>query len=233
MRKVSTLFSVTLLSMTNPPRSAGSVSHPTPDPRAHDQKRLIDAVESLTTPPKRTRIYTPSRGSSAVDPSNTPIPDLPSSSAYQPYSPLTLLSRLRTFHPSTYSPSLPAQLGPEHVALYGWTNRGRQSLTCGACSAVWDLSGADGILDEGIRSEVGKRLVRAMTMMHKKGCPWRVRASPRELTSGRSRSQLKRLCMRKYERCCILCYPLVLRSWEDGYRPSALWRGILSGALHW
>ncbi len=93
----------------------------------------------------------------------------------------------------------------------------------------------DGIRDERIRREVGRRLGMGMGERHGKACAWRVRSSPGtspaqgldslgryfELMDG-----VQKGFSRKYEDYCIRCCRVVLLCWLGSWRMSA-YKGIL------
>lgn len=141
-----------------------------------------DLNELLGPNNKRQRIYSPMAGSTSsyIIPCTAPIPPIPSSSTYAPFSPLPLLARLRSFEISSWSPYIPFPLDSVQAALYGWVNEGRDTLLCGVCGAKWDLGGVAEIRDERVRIEVARRLVGGLGNKHRKDCSWRVRRSPGE-----------------------------------------------------
>ncbi|WWC94449.1 hypothetical protein V866_001295 [Kwoniella sp. B9012] len=154
----------------------------------YTRKRFLEALDSLisspTSPSKKSRIYT-SPPTTHLSPSiilcTQPIPQLPSSEEYLPYSPLGLLSRLRTYQIHRYSPLLPNHLSPIKASLHGWINSSRNTLHCRACECTLKLDGMDEIRDERVREEVSKRLSKGFESGHKKDCAWRIRRSPDEL----------------------------------------------------
>ncbi|KAI9639164.1 C3HC zinc finger-like-domain-containing protein [Dioszegia hungarica] len=156
----------------------------------YSRKRLIDGLNDLLNPNiKRQRVYSPKTvASSSSIPCTSSFPSLPPPSTYAPFSPLPLLSRLRTFEPATYSPSIPSPLDPVQAALHGWTNGARDTLSCGVCSARWELCGVAEIPEEKIRVEVARRMQAGLVNRHRKDCSWRVRRSPESLYG-----QLRRL----------------------------------------
>ena len=145
-----------------------------------EQKRIFATLDLLLnpTPSSKRRIYPPITNSPLIYTSSQFLPALPDPKLYAPYAPLALLSRLRTFQPSTYAPSHPPALSPPTVSLNGWLNEGHERLKCGRCSADCSLAGLAEIRDEKVRAEVGRRVGAAMTERHAKGCAWRVRNSP-------------------------------------------------------
>ncbi|WVR06744.1 hypothetical protein IAU60_003779 [Kwoniella sp. DSM 27419] len=155
----------------------------------YTRKRFLDALDSLFLPidssqdtGKRQRIYPRSPLSQpSIVPSTQHVPDLPSPTAYAPYSPLALLARIRTFKAHSYSPLLPDTLSPVQVALTGWVNSSVAGVSCGTCSAKWDVKGVLDIKDEAVRKEVARRLSGTLQNRHDKGCAWRTRPSPDNL----------------------------------------------------
>lgn len=146
------------------------------------QRRFAEALNGLFSPSKRPRIYTPlSSAIPSLIPSTAPLPTLPPPTTYAPFSPLPLLSRLRTFRPSTFTPSFPP-LTPLELALSGWTNTAREEVGCGSCGAKYGVGGLGEIVDASVRKEVARRLGKKIEEGHGKGCAWRVRRSPSEWT---------------------------------------------------
>ncbi|WVQ77881.1 hypothetical protein IAR50_007586 [Cryptococcus sp. DSM 104548] len=148
------------------------------------RKRLMSTLDSLfSSGPviKKQRIYNPPSPSIlSLIPSTQAIPDLPPSSTYAPFSPLALLSRLRTFQPFSYSPAHPAELSPVKAALNGWINEGREGLRCEQCNAKWGLGGLENIKEESIRGEMVSRVAKGLEGRHTINCPWRINRSPGE-----------------------------------------------------
>ncbi|OCF43041.1 hypothetical protein I317_03134 [Kwoniella heveanensis CBS 569] len=182
------------------------------DTKKYSRKRFLDAIDSLfltatasvgddpssieglAPKRRRRRIYAIPKGDvcsqSTIITSTQPIPVLPSPTTYAPFSPLALLSRLRTYRIHSYPyPSLyPEYLSPITAAFHGWINdnNGRDGtseggLSCGYCGARWSLAGLADIQDERVRNEVARRLGEEFKGRHKDGCAWRVRSSPDEL----------------------------------------------------
>jgi hypothetical protein len=144
------------------------------------QRRFAEALNGLFSPSKRPRIYTPlSSAIPSIIPSTAPFPTLPPPTIYAPFSPLPLLSRLRTFRPSTFTPSF-SPLTPLELALSGWTNTAREEVGCGSCGAKYGVGGLGEIVDVSVRREVARRLGKRIEQGHGKGCAWRVRKSPSE-----------------------------------------------------
>lgn len=100
---------------------------------------------------------------------------------YAPFSPLPLLSRLRTFGAAGLSPSVPAEVGALACALHGWTSAGRDALVCArGCGAQWGVGGLDD-LRPAVRKGVVLRLAGTLSSRHNPGCAWRITPSPPEL----------------------------------------------------
>lgn len=148
------------------------------------KKRLFSALDSLFSPgyettAKRQRIYKPPAPSvPSLILSTQPIPALPLSRIYAPFSALSLLSRLMTFQPYTYTPQHPPSLSPVRAAMKGWVNEGREGLKCDVCGVRWGLGGLEEVQDEGMRSKLGERLAKGFEERHEKNCAWRICASP-------------------------------------------------------
>ncbi|RSH89044.1 hypothetical protein EHS25_002706 [Saitozyma podzolica] len=154
---------------------------PEPLEKRYSKRRFAEALNGLFSPSKRPRIYTPlSSAIPSIIPSTAPLPTLPPPTIYAPFSPLPLLSRLRTFRPSTFTPSF-SPLTPLELALSGWTNTAREEVGCGSCGAKYGVGGLGEIVDVSVRREVARRLGKRIEQGHGKGCAWRVRKSPREL----------------------------------------------------
>ncbi|WVQ99732.1 hypothetical protein IAU59_006874 [Kwoniella sp. CBS 9459] len=178
------------------------------DVKKYSRKRFMDAIDSLFASSsstssstsigadfntgestKRRRIYArpviDTSSSPSIITSTQSVSLLPQSTAtaYIPFSPLALLSRLRTYRIHTYPyPSLyPETLSPISAALNGWTNNKCEGLACGYCGVEWSLSGLAEISDEIVRTEVARRLSEGFRGRHKEGCAWGVRRSPDEL----------------------------------------------------
>ena len=218
------------------------------------QKRFFASLDNLiypsaysTSSPKRRSIYRDPHPNSPplVYPSTSPLPLLPSPAIYAPFSPLALLSRLRTFTPSTYSPFHPTELTPLIVARTGWINVGREKLTCGYCGVSWDLKGLEDIKDIKIKAEVARRLGRGVEDRHAKGCAWRIRSTPGQF---HQYSDLFRfgttlaMCMSRHGKfcwyitafspqrtcscvsvtCCIRCCRVVCHFWLGNYKMNVL-----------
>jgi hypothetical protein len=148
------------------------------------QKRFRSQLDSLIFSPstKKRRIYP----SSLISPSEryylstTPLPPLPSISTFDPFSPLAFLSRIRTFHPSAYSPFYPRSISPAILAGNGWCSSSlhKDGLSCGSCGAIWGVGGLGGIKDVRVREEIGRRLALGMVGRHRDGCGWKVLSCP-------------------------------------------------------
>ncbi|WRT66677.1 uncharacterized protein IL334_003637 [Kwoniella shivajii] len=176
----------------------------------YTRKRYIEALDSLlssspsvfsssststsTASPgqnKKQRIYPcPPSSNNGISQniilSTQPIPSpLPSAQLYAPYSPLALLSRLRTYQIHTYPyPLLNGDtntLSPLNASLKGWYNHSRNTLRCGSCHSAWSINGLDDITNEQVRIEVAKRLSKGFQDNHTKTCPWKTRCSPANL----------------------------------------------------
>ncbi|AAW45641.1 expressed protein [Cryptococcus deneoformans JEC21] len=151
------------------------------------KKRLFSALDSLLSPgyetdTKRQRIYNPPAPSiPSLILSTQPMPALPLSKVYAPFSALSLLSRLMTFQPYTYSPQHPLTLSPVRAAMKGWVNEGREGLKCDVCGARWGLGGLEKVRDEAMKSNLGERLAKGFEERHEKNCAWRICASPGNL----------------------------------------------------
>ena len=150
------------------------------------QKRFRSEIDSLLIPSytKKRRIFVHRQPRQptytyllSADPS---IPAIPSTSSFEPFSPLALLGRLRTFHPSTYSPSYPSSISPLVLARNGWCSSGKDGLECGVCKARWGVGGLEEISDQRIREEIGRRLNGTLQSRHHPGCGWRVAIPPGE-----------------------------------------------------
>lgn len=146
------------------------------------QKRFRSEIDSLLnpSPSKKRRIFT---HQSAHTPTyilsiNPSLPPIPSTSSFEPFSPLALLGRLRTFHPSTYSPTYPASISPAVLASNGWCSSGIDGLECGICRARWGVGGLLDIPDHRVREEIGRRLGATLQGRHHPGCGWAVVVSP-------------------------------------------------------
>ncbi|WVN87732.1 uncharacterized protein L203_102927 [Cryptococcus depauperatus CBS 7841] len=148
------------------------------------RKRLLSAIDALVIDEKekKQRIWKPSGHLvPSFIPSTQHIPPIPDSREYAPFSTLSLLSRLRTYQPFTYSSQLPSGLSPIKAALRGWINEGRQGLKCSICGEKWGLGGLDDIRDPKIRDQVGKRLEEGLRERHQTDCAWRIRSCPDNL----------------------------------------------------
>lgn len=97
------------------------------------KKRIREAVDSLlgtrnavAGPSKRRKIDLPVK----VAPAPPPV---------SPYHPQSLLSRLQTFKPATYTVK-PAALSEMEAARCGWINDGAEALRCAkGCDAWWKV----------------------------------------------------------------------------------------------
>ena len=149
------------------------------------QKRFFDALDSLISPvsAKKPRIYPSSplqalaRGLTIT--SSTPLPPLPPPELYAPFSPLPLLSRLRTFTYHSF-PDLETPLDAVSLAKLGWICSSRTAVSCGHCKRIIDLASLFGITDAKLRKEVSRRLGGALGDKHTAACPWRVKQCPGE-----------------------------------------------------
>lgn len=90
-----------------------------------------------------------------------------------------LLERIRTFRPSTWSYK-PAPLSPLACALLGWTNTGRDRLSCVTCRQSWLVLAPSSKL---WADAAGKRLMdehaTSLKSKHAPHCPWRFRGVTR------------------------------------------------------
>ena len=138
--------------------------------------RALDSLLHHRPPPLR--IY-PSASTPplSIITSTDPIPQTPR--GYAPYSYLSLLDRLRTYTPSSFS-SFPEPLSALNLALSGWRAEPRDTLICGSCQASWTLKTLHGIRDGKIRDEVACRLGEGLGERHMRGCPWRFKAPTSE-----------------------------------------------------
>lgn len=146
------------------------------------QKRFRSEIDSLLIPSytKKRRIFThhqPHQPTYILSTAPS-VPAIPSTSSFEPFSPLALLGRLRTFHPSTYSPSYPSSISPLVLARNGWCSSTKDGLECGVCHARWGVGGLDEIADQRVREEIGRRLGGTLQSRHHPGCGWRVVVSP-------------------------------------------------------
>ncbi|ORX35578.1 C3HC zinc finger-like-domain-containing protein [Kockovaella imperatae] len=122
------------------------------------------------------RIYPAVRTFNTIVSSTEPIPSGPSG-CYAPYSHLSLLNRLQTYTTSTFS-THPPPLSPVTLALHGWRNDGRETLTCDACQGSWNLLALEEIRDGNVRAEVARRLGKGLQTRHLPSCPWRAKRTP-------------------------------------------------------
>jgi hypothetical protein len=134
----------------------------------------LDALIPTTT--KKRRIF-PSPPTRIYHPSTLPLPPLPSNTTYEPYNPLSYLARLRTFHPSLYSPFLPQSISPIRLAMNGWFCSSKDGVEC-RCGAKWGVGGLVDIKDVRVREEIGRRLGEGMVGRHMVGCGWRILSCP-------------------------------------------------------
>lgn len=147
------------------------------------QKRFRSELDALLFigPSKKRRVFpSASTREPAYILSDAPaLPPIPSTSSFEPFSPLALLGRLRTFHPSLYSPSYPLSISPRALASAGWIcPDSRDTLACGSCGARWGVAGLGDIADVRIRDEIGRRLAGTLNGRHREGCGWRIVSSP-------------------------------------------------------
>ncbi|GMK53928.1 hypothetical protein CspeluHIS016_0105140 [Cutaneotrichosporon spelunceum] len=140
----------------------------------------LAALVSMPSVPTKRRLFQPRTRTPGVFTSTVPLPGLPPVAAYLPFSPLPLLSRLRTFGVAGLSP-VPSEIGAEACALHGWVSAGTDALACArACGAAWGVGGlAD--LRPAVRDGVVRTLATTLTSRHNAGCAWRVTPSPPEL----------------------------------------------------
>ncbi len=146
--------------------------------RANEKKRILSLLD-WTASPKRARIYPTTQPRTNSVPSTQPLPEIPDID-YAPYSPLPLLSRLRSFHSSTYSALLPVELSALQAALHGWNCDSRDKLRCRSCQETLSLDGIADIIDEVVKKEVGRRMAPMLETAHGRSCAWRVKHSPSE-----------------------------------------------------
>lgn len=155
-----------------------------------EQKRFITALDSLfDRSEKRQRVYQtpPTNSLMTTTPSTSALPPISpvriwssatfDLSSFNPFSPLPLLSRLRTFQPATY-PQLQSPLHPGDLALGGWANVARNQVQCVTCGQSWTVNGIQEIVDSKVRTEVIKRMGLATPSRHRPGCPWKSTRSP-------------------------------------------------------
>ncbi|WWC88999.1 uncharacterized protein L201_003916 [Kwoniella dendrophila CBS 6074] len=163
----------------------------------YTRKRFLDALDSLLYSPsslggtnKKARIFPlPKKhdeGNHGIILSTQPIPKLPNNrqygQEYLPFSPLSLLSRLRSYEIHSYTFFDQNQyLSPIKSSLNGWINTKKDNLFCNSCKSNVNFNGLDEIKDLKIKQEVIRRLSKNLISSHKKDCPWRIRKSPDEL----------------------------------------------------
>lgn len=111
-----------------------------------------------------------------------PLPMIPSTDVYAPYSPLPLLARLRAYSRNGYV-QLDKPLDAVTLARQGWVAVKADEVQCGVCKARFSLKGLEEIVDGAVRREVVRRLGTGMKERHTAACAWRVRDCPGKFRS--------------------------------------------------
>ena len=130
--------------------------------------RALESLLSLRQAPPRSLPSSP----------QTLAPD-----SYTPNSLPSLLDRLSSYRLTSYSPLKPFTISPLECALHGWTNTGKERLTCQTCKkSIVLLPPTTGSWNDSIGKAMREEYEKLVGKKgHEENCPWGLRPCSKNL----------------------------------------------------